>query len=205
MSVMLMLDHIGRTGFHSSVVLVLIGTGMSCISGCDATAICVGCLMPPVCPWVPRSKGESLQHFVVVQIVQLLCRTVKLGWFDHESHRTIVDDTKRLFLEKGMPGHYLLGLRILNTLVQEMNVATPGRTLTQQRKTAINFRDSCLFKARRLHTHMTCCYLCRSFLLLLCPQHGCDTHMMSPLHPFHYLCQQQPWSHTNPWSSDENL
>jgi hypothetical protein len=33
---------------------------------------------------------------------------------------------------QGTPGHYLLGLRILNTLVSEMNVATPGRTLTQQ-------------------------------------------------------------------------
>lgn len=96
------------------------------------------------------SKGPSLQHFVIVQIVQLLCRTVKLGWFDHETHRTIVDDTKRAFLDKGTPAHYLLGLRVLNTLVQEMNLATPGRTVTQQRKTAINFRDNCLFKVFQL-------------------------------------------------------
>lgn len=96
------------------------------------------------------SKGPSLQHFVIVQIVQLLCRTVKLGWFDHDTHRSIVDDTKRTFLDKGLPAHYLLGLRILNTLVQEMNLATPGRTLTQQRKTAINFRDACLFKVFQL-------------------------------------------------------
>ena len=63
------------------------------------------------------SKGPSLQHFVTVQMVQLLCRTVKLGWFDHDSHRSIVEDTKA-FLEKGTSAHYLLGLRILNTLVQ---------------------------------------------------------------------------------------
>jgi exportin-7 len=60
-----------------------------------------------------------------------------------------VEETKT-FLEKGTSAHYLLGLRILNTLVQEMNLTTPGRTLTQQRKTAINFRDSCLFKVFQL-------------------------------------------------------
>jgi hypothetical protein len=101
-------------------------------------------LYPAACS--SRSKGPSLQHFVAVQIVQLLCRTVKLGWFDHDSHRAIVDDVKRIFLDKGQPGHYLLGLRVLNTLVQEMNLPTAGRTLTQQRKTATNFRDTCLFK-----------------------------------------------------------
>ena len=37
-----------------------------------------------------------------------------------------------------------------HTLVQEMNLATPGRTLTQQRKTAINFRDTCLYKVFQL-------------------------------------------------------
>ncbi|GAX79235.1 hypothetical protein CEUSTIGMA_g6675.t1 [Chlamydomonas eustigma] len=96
-----------------------------------------------------ESKGPSLQNFVTVQMVQLLCRTVKLGWLDHETHKSIVEETKT-FLEKGTSAHYLLGLRILNTLVQEMNLTTPGRTLTQQRKTAINFRDSCLFKVFQL-------------------------------------------------------
>ena len=38
-------------------------------------------------------------------------------------------------------GHYLLGLRILNVLVTEMNQPTPGRTLTQHRKIAVSFRD----------------------------------------------------------------
>ncbi len=121
-------------------------------------------------------------------MVQLLCRTVKLSWFDHETHRGIIEDAKA-FLEKGTSAHYHLALKILNTLVQvlmgavgssdvgwqdrgttqavllesaailtctvlclaqEMNLATPGRTLTQQRKTAINFRDTCLFKVFQL-------------------------------------------------------
>ncbi len=50
-------------------------------------------------------------------LVTLLCRTAKLGWFDSDTHRAIVDDAK-LFLEKGTPAHYLVGLRILNTIVQ---------------------------------------------------------------------------------------
>lgn len=54
-------------------------------------------------------------------LVQLLCRTAKLGWFDHDAHRAIVEDAKR-FLEKGTPAHYLVGLRILNTIVQVRRV-----------------------------------------------------------------------------------
>mmetsp|Transcript_8801 Transcript_8801/g.18815 ORF Transcript_8801/g.18815 Transcript_8801/m.18815 type:complete len:1064 (-) Transcript_8801:979-4170(-) len=95
------------------------------------------------------SKGPMLQHFVVVQLVQLLCRTVKLGWSDHDTHRNIVEDCKA-FLEKGTSAHYLLALRMLNTLVQEMNLPTYGRTLTQHRKIAVSFRDTCLFKVFQL-------------------------------------------------------
>ncbi|KAL6753879.1 armadillo-type protein [Haematococcus lacustris] len=91
------------------------------------------------------SKGAVLQHFVVVQLVQLLCRTVKLGWFEVDAHKAIVEDCKAL-MEKGSTPHYLLALRILNTLVQEMNSPTPGRTLTQHRKAAVNFRDSALLR-----------------------------------------------------------
>jgi len=95
------------------------------------------------------SKGEALQHFVAVQLVQLLCRTVKLGWYDNESQRTIVEDCK-LLLEKNSPAHYIMGLRILNNLVVEMNTPTPGRTLTQHRKVAVNFRDTALIKVWQL-------------------------------------------------------
>lgn len=30
----------------------------------------------------------------MASLVQLLCRTVKLAWMDHDTHRTIVDDCK---------------------------------------------------------------------------------------------------------------
>lgn len=65
-----------------------------------------------------------------VSLVQLLCRTAKLGWFDADTHRQIVEDAKR-FLERGAkepsPQHYLVGLRILHTIVQ---VGTRRRGVT---------------------------------------------------------------------------
>uniref|UniRef100_A0A7S1SV05 Exportin-7/Ran-binding protein 17 TPR repeats domain-containing protein n=1 Tax=Tetraselmis chuii TaxID=63592 RepID=A0A7S1SV05_9CHLO len=91
------------------------------------------------------SKGPQLEPYVVTSMVQLLCRTTKLGWFDDDQHRNIVEDSKR-FLERGMGPHYLLGLKILNMLVTECNQPTPGRTLTQHRKIAVSFRDLALFK-----------------------------------------------------------
>ncbi|KXZ55001.1 hypothetical protein GPECTOR_3g165 [Gonium pectorale] len=63
------------------------------------------------------SHCDTLEHFVCSSLVTLLCRTAKLGWFDSEVHRSIVEDAKR-FLERGSPGHYLVGLRILHTMVQ---------------------------------------------------------------------------------------
>lgn len=47
------------------------------------------------------------------------------------------------------PPHYLLGLKILNMLVSEMNNPTPGRSLTQHRKIAVSYRDTSLYKVGR--------------------------------------------------------
>ena len=46
----------------------------------------------------------------------------------------------RACVQGGSQAHYLLGLRILNSLVSEMNAPTAGRSLTQHRKIAVNFR-----------------------------------------------------------------
>ena len=53
-------------------------------------------------------------------------------------------------LQGGSQAHYLLGLRILNMLVSEMNSPTVGRSLTQHRKIAVNFRDASLYKVFQL-------------------------------------------------------
>ncbi|KAF8061166.1 XPO7 [Scenedesmus sp. PABB004] len=95
------------------------------------------------------THGAGMEPFVATSLVQLLCRTVKLAWFDHDAAKAIVDDCKAL-MERGSPGQYLLGLKILAMLVSEMNTPTPGRTLTAHRKIAVSFRDLSLlnvFKA----------------------------------------------------------
>ncbi|KAL4534670.1 hypothetical protein Ndes2526A_g05549 [Nannochloris sp. 'desiccata'] len=99
------------------------------------------------------SRGPSLEPFVVTSLVQLLCRMSKLGWFDDDGFRAIVADGKAL-LEAGTRDasqqHYLLGLKLLQMTVSEMNSPTPGRTLTQHRKVAVSFRDQCLYQAFQL-------------------------------------------------------
>ena len=47
-----------------------------------------------------RSRGPALEGFVVTALIQLLCRTTKLCWFDDDQFRAIVANAKR-FLEKG--------------------------------------------------------------------------------------------------------
>jgi hypothetical protein len=40
---------------------------------------------------------------------------------------------------------------------QEMNQATPGRTLTQHRKAAVNFRDTALLRAFQVRRESAAC------------------------------------------------
>ena len=54
-------------------------------------------------------------------------------------------------MQGGSQPHYLLGLRILNMLVSEMNAPTAGRSLTQHRKIAVNFRLVLLLGAAPPH------------------------------------------------------
>jgi hypothetical protein len=63
-----------------------------------------------------------MEHFVLSSLVQLLTRTVKLAWFDSDQAKAIVDECKA-FMEKGSPGHYMLGLKILLILVSLLALA----------------------------------------------------------------------------------
>jgi exportin-7 len=62
------------------------------------------------------SRGPALEPFVVTSLVQLLCRTTKLCWFDDDAFRNIVDDAKQ-FLEKvsARPQTWTGGSRCLAT------------------------------------------------------------------------------------------
>ncbi|GMH42848.1 hypothetical protein BSKO_10767 [Bryopsis sp. KO-2023] len=96
------------------------------------------------------TRCGNLEPYVVTSLIQLLCRTTKLGWFENEQQRTIVDSAKQL-LERGgqgSPQHYLLGLKILSALVSDMNQQPKrtGKVLQVHRKTAVAFRDRELYK-----------------------------------------------------------
>jgi exportin-7 len=90
------------------------------------------------------NQGPTLQDFVVLSLVKLVCRITKLGWFDDPTHRELADDVTK-FLQASVD-HCILGLKILNQLVDELNIPSNGRTLLQHRKTSVSFRDMCLFK-----------------------------------------------------------
>mmetsp|Transcript_1464 Transcript_1464/g.3889 ORF Transcript_1464/g.3889 Transcript_1464/m.3889 type:complete len:1109 (-) Transcript_1464:452-3778(-) len=92
-------------------------------------------------------KGPGLQDFVVVALVQLVCRITKFGWFDDPAHREIADEVGR-FLTASID-HCIIGLRLFEQLVESINIQSSERTLTQHRKTAISFRDSTLLRIFR--------------------------------------------------------
>lgn len=94
------------------------------------------------------NHGPSLQDFVTAALIKLVCRITKLGWFDDVTHRELTDDITK-FLQATVD-HCILGLKILNQLVEELNIPNAGRTLTQHRKTSVSFRDSCLFQVFQL-------------------------------------------------------
>ena len=90
------------------------------------------------------NRVDSLINFNVIQLTKCICRAAKLGWFDTDEARTIVDDTRTLM---GMSiKHYSVGLQLLNNLVHEFDRSIPGKPLTSHRKTAVSFRDQCLYQ-----------------------------------------------------------
>ena len=91
------------------------------------------------------SRAHTLEDFVLGSVAKLVCRITKLGWFDRQEHRDITDELKK-FLDHTVE-HQIVGLKVLNALVDEMNTPTAGRTLTVHRKTAVSFRDHALFVA----------------------------------------------------------
>lgn len=88
-------------------------------------------------------KGPTIEKFVTIALIKMVCRLTKLGWFDGTQHREITQEVTK-FLQATVD-HSVIGLQILNELVTEMNQPIPGHTLTVHRKTAVSFREVALF------------------------------------------------------------
>ena len=87
-----------------------------------------------------------MKPFVIQYLVKLICRITRLGWFDESSskHQQLAKDCKK-FLSATVP-HCIIGLRILNELVTQMNILLPGATMSIHRKHAVSFRDLSLLE-----------------------------------------------------------
>lgn len=91
------------------------------------------------------THAATLKDFVIGSLAKLAARITKLGWFDSPEHREILEEIAK-FLQATID-HHIIGLKVLLTLVEEMNIPTTGRTLTHHRKAAVSFRDLSLLKA----------------------------------------------------------
>ncbi|VAH76226.1 unnamed protein product [Triticum turgidum subsp. durum] len=91
------------------------------------------------------ARGPKLQNFVTISLIQLACRITKFGWFDDDRFREIFKEATD-FLALASQDHYLIGLKILNFLVMEMNQANSAMPLTLHRKIATSFKDQFLLQ-----------------------------------------------------------
>jgi exportin-7 len=73
------------------------------------------------------TKAHILDDFVLGNLAKLTCRITKLGWFDSAEHRDIIEETSK-FLQATID-HHIVGLKLLNALVDEMNTPTLGKII----------------------------------------------------------------------------
>eukprot|EP00041_Stephanoeca_diplocostata_P027991 m.781345 g.781345 ORF g.781345 m.781345 type:complete len:685 (-) comp23285_c2_seq50:1625-3679(-) len=94
-----------------------------------------------------------LPHFVVVELARLICRIVKIGWFDTDEKEDFVmrdlPDEIGKFLSGTVP-HCIVGIQLFEHLVEEMNRSNVELGLTKHRKIMTSFRDNSLFKIFKL-------------------------------------------------------
>lgn len=112
--------------------------------------MCCSCWRPEAPRWSRLSRRvrrcaprRPSRLTAVAALIQLLVRATKIGWFEADAQQGVVKDVVT-FLSQPSVGVYLLGLRILDALVVEMNTPSSGYSVIAQRKTAVSFRDTAL-------------------------------------------------------------
>lgn len=98
-------------------------------------------------------------HYMVTELCKLVCKIVKLGWFDTDSNdnhvmRDVTEEIQK-FLTSADINHRILGVMLLETLVTEMNQADNEQGLTKHRKVMNSFRDESLFNIFEVAREMT--------------------------------------------------
>ena len=92
---------------------------------------------------VLHTRGAGMQHSASIHLIKLICRVTKMGWFEDTKFRDLVVEVEK-FLQHTIENN-IIGLKILNELVLDMNQPLPGQTLTDLRKSAVSFKEKCLF------------------------------------------------------------
>lgn len=72
----------------------------------------------------------------------LLVKVVKLSWFDDKAHQEAINNV--LGLLNLSIGHCFIGVLALEQMIIEMTYVNKGKTLIQNRRISVNFRDKFL-------------------------------------------------------------
>ena len=91
-----------------------------------------------------ETRGPDCKREVLNAVIMLLVKVVKMSWFDHDSHKNIVDDVLSFF--NISIGHCFIGILTLEQIIVEMTYVNKGKTLIQNRRISVNFRDKCLLQ-----------------------------------------------------------
>lgn len=92
---------------------------------------------------------------VVKMVITLLCKVVKMSWFDHPQIKSVLKDL--VDMQQRSERHFLLSLMALHDLIIEMSYIHKVKNLTLNRRISLNFRDCELFqifKASLEHVEM---------------------------------------------------
>eukprot|EP00002_Diphylleia_rotans_P040206 TRINITY_DN9481_c0_g1_i1.p1 TRINITY_DN9481_c0_g1~~TRINITY_DN9481_c0_g1_i1.p1 ORF type:complete len:1063 (+),score=207.06 TRINITY_DN9481_c0_g1_i1:100-3288(+) len=89
------------------------------------------------------SRGVTVVGYVQNNILQTLARITKFGWFDDRAVQNIFSDIKD-FMSASL-GHHIMALNAFHILLTELNGNSANRTMTQNRRVAISFRDEHLY------------------------------------------------------------
>eukprot|EP01100_Stratorugosa_tubuloviscum_P000716 TRINITY_DN1158_c3_g1_i1.p1 TRINITY_DN1158_c3_g1~~TRINITY_DN1158_c3_g1_i1.p1 ORF type:complete len:1079 (-),score=426.68 TRINITY_DN1158_c3_g1_i1:10-3246(-) len=92
-------------------------------------------------------KAADFSNYVQGALVQLTCSLIKYSLLEESQKKDLTEILAHFF--QASIAHYLIGLQIYNRFVPEMS-QTMGHSITQQRKTALSFRDKSLLNVATL-------------------------------------------------------